>query len=228
MTLYLLFEQLEAGKLKLDSQLQSVARTPPRNRPPSSGCKPGSTITVEDAIKGIVTRSANDAAVVVAEAIAGDEDDFAELMTQQGARARHEPHRLPERVRPAGRRAGHHRARPGHPGPRHPGALPALLQIFLDPLLHVPRPVDPQSQSAARTVEGVDGIKTGYIRASGFNLVTSVHRGNRHIVAVVMGGGSAGSRDARMRDLISEHIAQSLDQAHRADGRGSGVRIQGL
>ncbi len=56
-------------------------------------------------------------------------------------------------------------------------------------------------------VEGVDGIKTGYIRASGFNLVTSVHRGNRYLVAVVMGGNSASSRDARMRELISEKIS---------------------
>src|SRR5262249_54946595 len=56
-------------------------------------------------------------------------------------------------------------------------------------------------------VEGVDGIKTGYISASGFNLVTSVHRGNRYLVAVVMGGSSGGSRDARMRELISDKIA---------------------
>ncbi len=55
-------------------------------------------------------------------------------------------------------------------------------------------------------VEGVDGIKTGYIRASGFNLVTSLHRGNRYMVAVVMGGSSAGSRDARMRELLSQTV----------------------
>ena len=58
-------------------------------------------------------------------------------------------------------------------------------------------------------VEGVDGIKTGYVNASGFNLVTSVHRGNRYLVAVVMGGSSAGSRDAKMRDLINDKIAQA-------------------
>jgi D-alanyl-D-alanine carboxypeptidase len=58
-------------------------------------------------------------------------------------------------------------------------------------------------------VEGVDGIKTGYINASGFNLVTSVHRGNRYLVAVVMGGSSGGSRDARMRELINDKIAQA-------------------
>ncbi|MCZ7642279.1 MAG: hypothetical protein M5U33_05490 [Pseudorhodoplanes sp.] len=58
-------------------------------------------------------------------------------------------------------------------------------------------------------VEGVDGIKTGYTRASGFNLVTSVRRGKRHIVAVVLGGQSGGARDARMRELISANIMQA-------------------
>src|SRR6185369_5189210 len=82
MTLYLLFEQLEAGKLKLDSLLK-VSQAASEQSPTKLGLKAGSTIQVEDAIKGIVTRSANDAAVVVAEAIAGDEDDFAELMTKK-------------------------------------------------------------------------------------------------------------------------------------------------
>src|SRR6516165_1946378 len=82
MTLYLLFEQLEAGKLKLDSQLKVSAEAASQD-PTKLDLKPGSTLAVEDAIKGIITRSANDAAVVVAEAIAGDEDAFARLMTQK-------------------------------------------------------------------------------------------------------------------------------------------------
>ena len=76
MTLYLLFERLEAGKLKLDSQLK-VSQEAAGQDPTKLGLKAGSTIHVEDAIKGMITRSANDAAVVVAEAIAGDEDEFA-------------------------------------------------------------------------------------------------------------------------------------------------------
>src|SRR5262249_7812284 len=82
MTLYLLFEQLEAGKLKLDSQLK-VSQDAAGQSPTKLGLKAGSTIAVEDAIKGIVTRSANDAAVVVAEALAGDEESFAALMTRK-------------------------------------------------------------------------------------------------------------------------------------------------
>src|SRR3989441_12243866 len=82
MTLYLLFEQLDAGKLKLDSELK-VSEHAASQSPTKLGLRAGGTIQVEDAIKGIVTRSANDAAVVIAEAIAGDEDDFAELMTKK-------------------------------------------------------------------------------------------------------------------------------------------------
>ncbi len=82
MTLYLLFEQIEAGKLDLNSPLK-VSEFAAGQSPTKLGLKPGSTIQVEDAIKGIVTRSANDAAVVVAEAIAGSESAFAKLMTSK-------------------------------------------------------------------------------------------------------------------------------------------------
>src|ERR671937_3289588 len=80
MTLYLLFEQLEAGTLKLDTPLQISTRAAMQN-PTKLGLKANQTINVEDAIKGLVTKSANDAAVVVAEAIGGSEEEFAKLMT---------------------------------------------------------------------------------------------------------------------------------------------------
>src|SRR5690606_435553 len=73
---------LESGKLKLDSPLEVSVRAS-RQSPTKLGLQPGQTISVENAIKGLVTRSANDAAVVVAEAIAGDEDDFARMMTRK-------------------------------------------------------------------------------------------------------------------------------------------------
>src|SRR6202022_5054522 len=82
MTLYLLFEQMEAGKLKLDSQLK-VSREAAGQMPTKLGLKPGSALQLEDAIKGIVTRSANDAAVVIAEALAADEDGLATLSTRK-------------------------------------------------------------------------------------------------------------------------------------------------
>src|SRR3979490_3073956 len=82
MTLYLLFERLDAGKMKLDTEMDVSAHASDQ-APTKLGLRPGQTIKVEDAIKGLVTRSANDAAVVIAEAIAGDEDEFAKLMTRK-------------------------------------------------------------------------------------------------------------------------------------------------
>jgi len=82
MTLYLLFEKLESGKISLDTEM-NVSPYAAEQAPTKLGLRPGQTIKVEDAIKGLVTRSANDASVVIAEAIAGDEEDFAKLMTRK-------------------------------------------------------------------------------------------------------------------------------------------------
>src|SRR5262245_30189644 len=208
MTLYLLFEQLEAGKLKLDSQLK-VSEDAAGQSPTKLGLKAGSTISVEDAIKGIVTRSANDAAVVVAEAIAGEEDDFAVLMTRK-AKSLGMANTLYKNASGLPDDAQVTTARDQSMlGRAIQERFPKYYKYFQT------RSFSFRGQSIANhnqllgRVEGVDGIKTGYIRASGFNLVTSLHRGNRYIVAVVMGGSSAGSRDARMRELISEKIAQA-------------------
>src|SRR6478752_7255090 len=208
MTLYLLFEQLEAGKLKLDSQLP-VSKEAAGQMPTKLGLKPGSTLAVEDAIKGMVTRSANDAAVVVAEAIAGDEDAFAKLMTRK--------------AQALGMSRTIYKNASGLPDSgqittaRDQSALGRAVQerfpryykyFSIRTFVFRGQSIGNHNNLLGR-VEGVDGIKTGYVNASGFNLVTSVHRGNRYLVAVVMGGSSAGSRDAKMRDLISDKIAQA-------------------
>ena len=208
MTLYLLFEQLEAGKLKLDSDLKISADAAGQN-PTKLGLKPGTTLKVEDAIKGMVTRSANDAAAVVAEAIAGDEDEFAKLMTRK--------------AQSLGMSRTVYKNASGLPdddqvtSARDQALLGRAIQERFPRYYKYfsTRSFNFRGQSIGNhnhllgRVEGVDGIKTGYISASGFNLVTSVHRGNRYLVAVVMGGSSAGSRDARMRELISDKIAQA-------------------
>jgi D-alanyl-D-alanine carboxypeptidase len=208
MTLYLLFEQLEAGKLKLDSPLKVSAEAAGQT-PTKLGLKPGSTLAVEDAIKGMVTRSANDAAVVVAEAIAGNEGDFAKLMTRK--------------AQALGMKNTVYKNASGLPDDnqvttaRDQSALgraiqerfPRYYKYFSIRSFTFRGEAIANHNRLLGKVEGVDGIKTGYINASGFNLVTSVHRGNRYLVAVVMGGSSGGSRDARMRELISEKIAQA-------------------
>jgi D-alanyl-D-alanine carboxypeptidase len=208
MTLYLLFEQLEAGKLKLDSQL-NVSKEASGQSPTKLGLKPGSTLRVEDAIKGIVTRSANDAAVVIADAIAGNEDDFAKLMTRKAQAlgmtrtVYKNASGLPndEQVTTARDQAMLSRAIQER--------FPRYYKYFSTRSFTFRGETISNHNHLLGRVEGVDGIKTGYTEASGFNLATSVHRGNRYLVAVVLGGGSAGSRDARMRELINDKISHA-------------------
>src|SRR5215218_5658108 len=191
MTLYLLFEQLERGKLKLDTEMEVSARAS-EQAPTKLGLRPGQTIRVEDAIKGLVTRSANDAAVVIAEAIASDEGDFARLMTRK-ARALgmtrtvyRNASGLPndEQVTTARDQATLGRAIQDR--------FPRYYRYFsMTAFTYHGHSIRNHNRLLGK-VEGVDGIKTGYTRASGFNLVTSMRRGNRHIVAAVLGGASGG------------------------------------
>jgi D-alanyl-D-alanine carboxypeptidase len=205
MTLYLLFAELEAGRLKLDSKIR--ISTEAAAQPPSKlGLKPGETIDVEDAIKAIVTRSANDVAVAVAEIIAGDENSFARLMTQ--------------RARSLGMMRTVFRNASGLPDPDQvttardmallglavQDRFPKYYPYFATRVFHWRGVAIGNHNRLLGSVDGVDGIKTGYTRASGFNLISSVKRGDRQIVAVVMGGKTGAARDAYMRDLITEKI----------------------
>src|SRR5262245_14124380 len=208
MTLYLLFEQLEAGKLKLDTPLKVSAEAAGQT-PTMLGFKPGSTLAVEDAINGLPTRSVNAAAVGVAGAIAGSEDDYAKLMTNK--------------AQALGMNNTVYKNASGLPddnqvttardqstlGRAIQERFPRYYKYFAIRSFTFRGEAISNHNHLLGKVEGVDGIKTGYINASGFNLVTSVHRGNRYLVAVVMGGSSGGSRDAKMRDLISEKIVQA-------------------
>ena len=211
MTLYLLFEQLDAGKLKLDSSLE-VSEHAAIQSPTKLGLRAGQTIKVEDAIKGIVTRSANDAAVVVGENIGGDEESFAKLMTHkaQALGMAHTVYRnasgLPEneQVTTARDQALLGRAIQER--------FPRYYKFFSTRSFEFRGESIGNHNHLLGTVDGVDGIKTGYISASGFNIVTSVHRDNRYLLAVVFGGSSAGSRDERMRELIHDHIAEASVQ----------------
>jgi D-alanyl-D-alanine carboxypeptidase len=208
MTLYLLFERLDAGKISLDTPIK-VSQHASDQDPTKLDLKPGDTITVEDAIKGIVTRSANDAAVAVAENLGGDEPSFAKLMTQK-AHALGMAHTtyvnasgLPDddQITTARDQALLGRAIQDR--------FPRYYKYFsIDSFVWHGEEIRNHDRLLG-SVDGVDGIKTGFTQASGFNLLTSVHRNGRYLVAVVMGGYSAGQRDARMRDLINGHIKEA-------------------
>jgi D-alanyl-D-alanine carboxypeptidase len=211
MTLYLLFERLDAGKMKLDTEME-VSEHASEQAPTKLGLRPGQTIRVEDAIKGLVTRSANDAAVVIAEAIGGDEDDFAKLMTRK--------------ARALGMSRTTYRNASGLPndeqittardqstlGRAIQDRFPRYYRYFSTMAFNYHGQSIRNHNHLLGNVEGVDGIKTGYTRASGFNLVTSMHRGNRFLVGVVMGGRSGGSRDAIMRNLLAENLEKAANK----------------
>jgi D-alanyl-D-alanine carboxypeptidase len=208
MTLYLLFEKLEAGKVRLDSQME-VSAEAASQAPTKLGLRPGQTLAVEDAIKGLVTKSANDAAVVIAEYLAGSEEDFAAQMTRK--------------ARALGMSKTVYRNASGLPNDEQvttardqatlglaiQDRFPRYYRYFATHSFTYRGSAMRNHNRLLGNVEGVDGIKTGYTRASGFNLVTSMRRGDRHVVAVVLGGTSGGARDARMRSLLETHIADA-------------------
>jgi D-alanyl-D-alanine carboxypeptidase len=208
MTLYMLFEQIEAGKLRLDTQME-VSDHASQQAPSKLGLRPGQTLSVEDAIRALVTKSANDAAVVVAETIGGDEETFARMMTRK--------------ARALGMSRTNYANASGLPdedqvttardqvtlGRAIQDRFPRYYRYFATSSFVYRGHAMRNHNKLLGRVEGVDGIKTGYTRMSGFNLVSSVRRGNRHIVAVVLGGASGGARDARMRGLIEQHIASA-------------------
>ncbi|MGA8822976.1 MAG: serine hydrolase, partial [Pseudolabrys sp.] len=205
MTLYLLFERLEQGKVKLTTDLPVSAHAAVQ-APSKLGLKPGETIRVETAIRAIVTKSANDVAVIVAEALGGDEESFARLMTAK--------------AKALGMTQTVYRNASGLPddqqittardqailGRAIQDRFPNHYQYFAT------RTFDFRGKSIRNhnhllgVIDGVDGIKTGYIHDSGFNIVTSIRRANHHIVAVVFGGRTAEARDARVRSLIDNNI----------------------
>src|ERR1041385_6272220 len=174
MTLYLLFERLETGRLKLDSALK-VSEHASEQAPTKLGLKPGQTITVEDAIKGIVTKSANYAAATVAENLGGDEENFAKLMTQK-AHALGMTHTnyanasgLPDddQVTTARDQAVLGRAIQDR--------FPRYYRYFSTESFVYHGEAMRNHNHLLGVVDGVDGIKTGFTRASGFNLLTSLH-----------------------------------------------------
>lgn len=208
MTLYLLFEQIDAGRLKLDSKIR-ISEHASEAAPTKLGLDPGEKIELEDAIKAVVTRSANDIAIAIGEAIAGSEDAFAARMTRKA-------HAL-------GMKNTVFTNASGLPDKRQvttardmallgraiQDRFPKLYRFFsIRTFVWHGSPIGNHNHLLG-SVEGVDGIKTGYTRASGFNLVTSVKRNNRFIVAVVLGGRSSRARDAHMRELIGDYMPRA-------------------
>jgi len=208
MTLYVLFERLDSGKMNLDTEM-SVSEHAADQDPTKLDLRPGQSIRVEDAIKGLVTRSANDAAVVIAETIGGSEDNFARIMT----RTAHELGMSRTLYRNASGLPNDEQVTTARDqsilGRALQDRFPRYYRYFSTTAFNFRGRTIRGHNHLLGSVEGVDGIKTGYTRASGFNLVTSMRRGNRHLIGVVMGGRSGSSRDATMRNLLAENLEKA-------------------
>lgn len=201
MTLYMLFEEMEAGRLQPNTPLSVSARA--QGQAPSKlGLAAGETIDVDSAIKALVVNSANDVAVVIAERIAGSEARFAQRMT--------------EKARAIGMKKTTFRNASGLPNAQQRSTARDLATLGRRLMRDYPQYYHYFSTTTfawdgrtyrthnqlVRNYAGAEGLKTGYTRLSGFNLVTSANRDGRRLVGVVMGGRSVRSRDSHMRELL--------------------------
>src|SRR3954469_10937787 len=206
MTLYLTFEALNQGRVQLD-RLFTVSASA-ASRPPSKlGLVPGETIPLRDLILGLITRSANDAASVIAENLAGSEANFARYMTWK--------------ARQLGMQHTWYQNASGLPDPSQRTTARDVARLSLALYHDFPREYryfsiqefyfrGEQITTHNHLLEiypGADGIKTGFVNASGFNIATSAVRNGHRLIGVIMGGRSAHSRDLQMASLLDQGFA---------------------
>lgn len=208
MTIYMAFEAINRGKMNWDTPI--VMSKYAASRPPTKlGVRPGTSITVREAILGMITKSANDAAAAMGEKLGGSESNFAAMMTQKA------------------RQLGMSRTTfvnaSGLPDNRQITTARDMSTLAVALMKNYPREYRLFSTASfnfrGRQIrghnnlmyryQGMDGIKTGYTNASGFNLVSAVRDGNRRVVGVVLGGRTARSRDDKMAGLLDKAMGRA-------------------
>ena len=208
MTLYMLFEAMRDGRVRPETRIAMSAEA--SSRPPSKlGVPAGYSLELEDAILAVVTRSANDVATAIGEHLGGSEDRFAQMMTQ--------------RARSLGMTRTTFRNASGLPDPEQTTTARDMATLGRRLMEDFPtqyryfattqfrwnnRPIHNHNHMLS-SYDGVDGIKTGYTRLSGFNIVTSARRDGVRLVGAVMGGGSWIERDRHMAELLDDAFARS-------------------
>ncbi len=217
MTLYLIFEQIEQGRLTLNGTIRFSANAVAA-APSKLDVEEGTEIAVIDAIKALITKSANDVAVAVAEHIAGSEAQFAQIMNRK--------------ARELGMTATTFRNASGLPDPEQVTSARDMITLALR--LHDQFPKY-YPLFATRTFTwrgetfrnhntllsrypGLDGMKTGYTRASGFNLVASARRGKKHVMAAYFGGSTAALRNAAVRAHLDAGLIKASERKTRLPG----------
>ncbi len=220
MTLYVLFQDLKAGRVKLTTELV-VSRRAASMQPSKLGLKPGSAISVEDAIKALVTKSANDVAAAIGENLEGNEGNFAARMTRT--------------ARSIGMTKTTFKNASGLPNPAQVTTARDMATLSLRIQRDFPE-YYPYFSIASFTYKGqtirthnrllgnykgTDGIKTGYIAASGFNLTTSAKRGDKRIVGVVMGSSSGSARNKYMMKMLDAAFPKCVNGEKIAAAAGT-------
>jgi D-alanyl-D-alanine carboxypeptidase len=207
MTLYLVFEALQSGRIDKTTPIP-ISYNAASQAPSKIGLKPGETIDVDTAIRAITVKSANDIAVAFAEYLAGSEDAFALRMTSKAralgmsrttfrnASGLHDPAQVTTAEDMAKLGVALRKKFPQH------FSYFGLKQVTIAGRLITGH------NKALDMIAGANGIKTGYTRASGFNLVTSVERGDKQMIAVILGEDSARARDARMAALVMAYMGR--------------------
>ena len=203
MTLYLLFEHIENGKIDLNTRLTVSLKA--ANRPASKlGLRKGQSLTVKDAILAIIVKSANDVATVIAESVGGNERRFALLMTSK--------------ARKIGMSRTTFRNASGLP---HRGQMstakdmakltrsiinnfPGYYHFFSKRSFRFQGRIYRSHNKLLKTFSGAEGMKTGYIRASGYNLITTAKRNGTRVIGVVFGGNTSRSRNRHMKTLLTK------------------------
>lgn len=230
MTLLLLFDALDSGRFKLNDQIP-ISKRAAAAAPSKLGLSPGSSIRVKDAILALVTKSANDIAIAVAEYVGKSEDRFAIMMTG--------------RARELGMNNTTFR---NASGLHNPGQISTARDMAIMARYVINRYPDyyryfstknfsyrgqnyHNHNHLMKTYKGMDGMKTGFINPSGFNLVASAVRGNERLIGVVFGGKSANSRNAHMKELLDagfKNGARSEPQLASLGETFAGKKITGV
>lgn len=212
MTLYMLFDALKAGELRLSDKL-TISRAADRQPASDLGIRAGSKISIESAIHALVTKSANDVSVAIAERLGGSEERFATLMTVK--------------ARTLGLKQTSFFNASGLPDERQITTARDMAMLaqatlenhadyyhyFSKSRFSWKRKTFRNHNKLLGTVDGVDGIKTGYTRASGFNLMASAKRDDRRIIAIMLGGNSAKARNQHVTELINAAYSAIEDKS---------------
>jgi len=214
MTLYIVFEMIEQGRLQPSTRIR-VSPNAAATAPSKLGLEAGEEITVANVIQALIVKSANDMAVAIAEHIAGSESKFAALMTQK--------------ARQLGMSKTTFRNAHGLPDPEQATTARDMLTLAMRLSDDFPQhyklfslrsfsydgDVYRNHNIMLASYRGMDGLKTGYTGQSGFNLVASVRRDGRHVVAVVFGGSSAATRNALMRAILDRALPRAATERTR-------------